>query len=52
MFPKNEPNNLRQTKTNEIEEESYLNYTIITKYDFSFLFLFCHHINLLNIHKK
>ena len=37
MFPKNKQNKLRQTKKNDIKEESYLNYTTIIKYAFFFL---------------
>ena len=32
MFPKNKQNKLRQTKKNQIKEESYLNYATTTKY--------------------
>ena len=39
MFPKNKQNKPRQTKKNEIKEESYSNYETIIKYAFCFLFL-------------
>ena len=39
IFPKNKQNKPRQTKKNEIKEESYSNYETIIKYAFCFLFL-------------
>ena len=39
MFQKNKQNKLRQTKNNELREESYSNHTTMIKYDFCFLIL-------------
>ena len=39
MFPKNKQNKLRQTKKDEIKEESHLNYT--TKLKHAFCFMVC-----------
>ena len=53
MFRKNKQNKLRQTKKNEIKEESYLNYaTIIKMLSVSIFSKNFYQINLLNIHKK
>ena len=43
MFPKNKQNKLRQTKKDQIKEESNVNYTTVTDF---------HQINLQNLHKK
>ena len=37
MCPKNKQNKLRQTKKDEIKEESHLNYATVLEYAFSFL---------------
>ena len=40
MFPKNKQNKLRQMKKNEIQQQSYLNYTTIIKYAVCFLIFY------------